>query len=425
MNFNESFDYARPVTRPEGVETTRIAEAKNRPRRRGRVLGFAVLLALTAALATGGWRHYSQQQDAAATAAQRRDFAPRLRVATVAPSDPDLVVSLPATTSAFATANIFARATGYIDKRNVDIGDRVKAGQLLASIVAPELDHQIAQAQATLNQLQAAQQQAQANAQLARVTWGRDSKLVKDGWVTAQQGDTDVQTLKAQEAAVNVAQANVAAQNAQLLVLNQQKTYQGVVAPFDGVVTQRNVDVGTLVQADATSGTFMFTIMQSNVIRTQVYVPQDAAFGVKPGVEAVVRVPEIPGRTFSGKVTRIADALAPGTRTLLTEVDIPNPDGALTPGIYSTVELHIPRATPSLRVPAEAIIFNRDGVQVAVVEDGIAHLRKVAIARDLGTQVEVRDGVNVGDQVILSPPVDLADGGKVDVASSPAVASAK
>ena len=425
MNFNESFDHARPVAGPERGGATPIVEAKSRPGRRGRAVGFAVLLALVAGLATGGWRHYSQQQDAAAAAEQRRDFAPRLRVATVGSSDPDLVVSLPATTSAFATANVFARATGYIDKRNVDIGDRVKAGQLLASIVAPELDHQITQAQATLNQLQAALQQAQANAQLARVTWGRDSKLVKDGWVTAQQGDTDVQTLKAQEAAVNVAQANMAAQNAQLEVLNQQKAYQGVVAPFDGVVTQRNVDVGTLVQADATSGTFMFTLMQSNVIRTQVYVPQDAAFGVKPGVEAVVRVPEIPGRNFSGKVTRIADALAPGTRTLLTEVDIPNPDGVLTPGIYCTVELHIPRATPSLRVPAEAIIFNRDGVQVAVAENGIARLRKIAIVRDLGTQVEVRDGVNPGDQVILSPPVDLADGGKVDVASSPAVAPAK
>ena len=193
-------------------------------------------------------------------------------------------------------------------------------------------------------------------------------------------------------------------------MLNQQKAYQSVVAPFDGVITQRNIDVGGLVQADAASGTFMFTIMQSNVIRTQVYVPQDQAFGLGPGVEAVVRVPEIPDRTFPGKVTRIADALQPGTRTLLTEIDIPNPDGALTPGIYCTVELHIPRKTPSLLVPAEAIIFNRDGLQVAVVEDGVARIRKISVARDLGTEVEVRDGVKEGDQVILNPPVDLVDG---------------
>jgi RND family efflux transporter MFP subunit len=238
--------------------------------------------------------------------------------------------------------------------------------------------------------------------------------------VTAQQGTVDVQTLKAQEAAVGVAQANAVAQEAQLLVLNQQKAYQRVVAPFDGVITQRNVDVGSLVQADAVSSTFMFTIMQSNVIRTQVYVPQDQAFGLGPGIDAVVRVPEIPDRTFPGKVTRIADALAPGTRTLLTEIDIPNPDGVLTPGTYCTIELHIPRKTPSLLVPADAIIFNSGGLQVAVVEDGVAYIRKISVARDLGTEVEVRDGVKAGDQVILNPPVDLVEGRKVQARSAAA-----
>ena len=233
-----------------------------------------------------------------------------------------MVATLPATTSAFSTANIFARASGYIDTRKVDIGDRVKEGQLLVQIVAPELDHQIAQAQATLAQLNAAVTQAQANYDLARVTWQRDSPLVSQGWVTLQQGTIDQQTLKAQESAVGVAKANVEAQKAQLQVLNQQKAYQRVVAPFDGVITQRNIDVGSLVQADAASGTFLFTIMQSNVIRAQVFVPQDQAFELRPGVEAVVRVPEIPDRTFPGKVTRIADALQPGTRTLLTEIDI-------------------------------------------------------------------------------------------------------
>ena len=212
-----------------------------------------------------------------ATAEQSRDFVPQVRVATVQPSDGTEIVSLPATTSAFSAANIFARASGYIDKRDVDIGDQVKAGQLLAEIVAPELDHQIAQAEATLGQLKAALQQAQANRELAKVTWDRDSPLVKQGWLTAQQGTIDVQTLKAQEAAVAVAQANVVAEEAQLQVLHQQKLYQRVVAPFDGVITQRNIDIGSLVQADATSGTFMFTIMQGNVIRTQVFVPQDEA----------------------------------------------------------------------------------------------------------------------------------------------------
>jgi RND family efflux transporter MFP subunit len=173
------------------------------------------------------------------------------------------------------------------------------------------------------------------------------------------------------------------------------------------------------VQGNATSGTFMFEIMQEDIIRVWVYVPQDAAFGVGPGIDAVVRVPEIPDREFSGTVTRIADALQPGTRTLLTEIDIPNPDGALTPGIYCTAELHIPRKSPGLSVPADAIIFNRDGMQVAVAGNGTVEIRKIRVKRDLGTRVEVDTGVKAGDQVILNPPVNLVDGSKVQVAPRP------
>jgi RND family efflux transporter MFP subunit len=258
--------------------------------------------------------------------------------------------------------------------------------------------------------------QAQANADLDQTTWDRDQPLVKEGWDTKQQGTIDEQTLKAGQAAVGVAEANVKAQQQQLRVLHQQESYQQVVAPFDGVITQRNIDVGSLVQADATSGTFMFSIMRSNIIRTQVFVPQDEAFGLSPGVKATLQVPEIPDRTFPGTVTRIADALQPGTRTLLTEIDIPNPEGILTPGMYCTVELKIPRKTPSFSVSADAIIFNGDGLQVAVVENGIARLRKISVARDLGKEVEVRDGVRQGDLVVLNPPVGLTDGSKVKIA---------
>jgi RND family efflux transporter MFP subunit len=186
-----------------------------------------------------------------------------------------------------------------------------------------------------------------------------------------------------------------------------------VVAPFDGVITQRNVDVGSLVQGNATSGTFMFEIMQENVIRVFAYVPQEVAFGMAPAIDAIVRVAELPDREFPGTVTRIADALQPGTRTLLTEIDLPNPDGALTPGIYCTIEFHIPRKTAALSVPADAIIFNRNGMQVAVVSNGKAEIHKVSVKRDFGTRVEVDSGVKAGDQVILNPPVNLVDGGKV------------
>lgn len=379
------------------------------------LLGVGVVAVVASTLTLGAFKLYGREQEALATAEQHRNFVPKVLAATVKPAGDELVVTLPATTSAFAAANIFARASGYIATRLVDIGDQVKAGQLLATIVAPELDHQISQATATLEQLQAALRQARANRKLASVTWRRDQPLVHEGWMPQQTGTVDVQTLRANKAAVDVAEANVVAQQAQLQVLQQEKAYQSVVAPFDGVITQRNIDIGNLVQADAVNSTFMFTILQSNVIRTQVFVPQDAAVGVKPGVDAVIHVPELPDRTFPGKVTRIADALQPGTRTLLVEIDIANPDGALQPGIYCTVELHIPRKTASLTIPSTAIIFNQDGVQVAVVEDGVVHLRKVSITRDRGTEVDVQDGVKAGDRVILNPPVELSDGDRVEI----------
>jgi len=385
---------------------------KRRRRYRGALLGGGTLLLLVGGLGIGGWRHYQAELAVIATAQQSRTLVPDVRVASVRAADSQITISLPATTLAFEAANVFARTSGYIEKRYVDIGDRVKAGALLADITAPELDHQIAQAKATLTQNQATLQQTQASRDLADVTNGRDSKLVKQGWLTLQQGDNDRLTLAAQQAAVRVAQSNIAAQEAQIRILEQEKAYQRVVAPFDGVITQRNIDNGSLVQSGST---FMFTLMHPDVIRTQVYVPQDEAFGLGPGVDAVVRVPEIPSRTFPGKVTRIASALQPGSRTLLTEIDVPNPDGALSPGIYCTIELFIPRKTPSMIIPSDAVVFDRDGLHVAVVENGSAHLKKIAIVRDFGTEVEVRDGVKPGDQVILNPMVNLVEGSKVAV----------
>jgi RND family efflux transporter MFP subunit len=388
---------------------------KQRRRRRwgGRLVSLGGVLALVGGLSFGARGNYSQHEQVMATAKQESDFVPSVRVATVPPSPGTMSVTLPSTTAAFAAANVYARATGYIARRNVDIGDRVKAGDLLAELAVPELDDQISQNESTLTQLKASLQQAEANVRLAHVTWDRDRPLVKEGWATQQQGTVDVQTVKADEAAVAAAQQNVAAQENLLKQLRQNRDYALVVAPFDGVITQRNVDVGSLVQGNATSGTFMFEIMQKDVIRVWVYVPQDAAFGVAPGVDAVVRVPELPDREFLGKVTRIADAQQSGTRTLLTEVDLPNSDGALRSGVYCSVELKIPRRTPSLVVPAEAIIFNRNGLQVAIVDHGKAAIRKVRVTRDMGTQVEVDAGVKPGDRVILNPPVNLREGGHV------------
>jgi RND family efflux transporter MFP subunit len=393
----------------------RSSSPRSRARRRwgGRVLATAAFLLLTTGISLGALRHHAQQRQALATADAVRQLAPAVLVAPVEASAAVIPVTLPGTTAAFAAANIYARATGYISRRNVDIGDHVKQGELLAALAVPELDEQISQNEATLEQLKAAVQQVQANATLGQATWGRDKPLLRDGWVTGHQGDIDLQTVKADQAAVSVAQANVAAQERLLRVLRQNRSYALVVAPFDGVITQRNVDVGALVQGNANTGTFMFEIMQKDVIRVWVYVPQDAAFGVAPGVDAIVRVPELPDREFQGKVTRIADALQSGTRTLLTEIDIPNPDGALPPGIYCSVELKVPRKTPSVVLPAEAIMFTRSGLQVAVVKDGKAEIRNVRVTRDLGTQVQVDAGVSAGERVILNPPVTLSDGARV------------
>jgi RND family efflux transporter MFP subunit len=408
---NENVEH-RPDPETDRVVALPDPAGKRRRRYGGALLGGAGLLLLLGGLGLGGWRHHQAELEVAATAQRHRTFVPEVRVAAVRASDSKMTVSLPATTTAFEAANIFARTSGYIEKRYVDIGDRVKAGALLADITAPELDHQITQAKATLAQNQATLQQTQASHELAQVTNARDSRLVKQGWLTLQQGDNDRLTLQAQQAAVAVAQSNIEAQQAQIRILEQEKAYQRVVAPFDGVITQRNIDNGSLV----TSGsTFMFTLMHPDVIRTLVFIPQDEAFGVGPGVDAMVRVPEIPNRTFPGKVARIASALQPGSRTLLTEIDVPNPDGALSPGIYCTVELYIPRKTPSMIVPADAVVFDQNGLHVGVVENGTVHMQKITIARDFGTEVEVHEGVRPGDQVVLNPMVNLAEGNKVTI----------
>ncbi len=388
-----------------------------------RIIGLAVLLLLAGALALGVWRHYQEQKQVAAFAEQQADFVPRVRVEKVTQRLGRVDVSLPGTTLAFEAANIYARASGYVSKRFVDIGDHVKAGQLLAEITAPEVEDQIAQYQNSVQQAEATHNQNQAQRNLAQVTWGRDSQLVKQGWVTLEQGDTDRYNFQAQQHATNAAQHSAAALQAQLEYYHQQKLYQRVVAPFDGVITQRDIDVGSLITADATSGTAMFSLVQSDVIRVWVYVPQDHAFGVRPGIDAIVRVPSMPNLTFHGKVTRIADALQPGTRTLLTEIDIPNPDGALQPGVYCTVELEDPapiagadrsrpRRSSSIRTACRSR-WSKTASRICT------RSRSPPITAPRSRSIR---GVKDGDRVILQPPVNLEDGDKVQVLPEPPVA---
>ncbi|WP_374306097.1 efflux RND transporter periplasmic adaptor subunit [Methylocella sp.] len=390
---------------------------EKRRRRLARVLGLAALLAAAGLVAFGVTAKGKRGADAKAVMEARRSFTPTVRVVTAKESDAPRVVQLTGNIAAFESATIYARATGYIGERRVDIGSRVKKGDVLAVIAAPDLDQQLAQATATLQQQRAAVMQAKANADLGRITDQRTSQLVAKGWSSAQQGDTDRLTLEGRVAALAVAEANVAAQEAAVSRLQRLADYERVVAPFDGVVTGRLIDVGSLVTADAASGTSLFTIARDDVLRVQVFVPQSASVGIADGDIADVSVAERPGRVFKGKVSRNAEALAPGTRTLLTEVDIENKDGALSPGMYSIVKLKARRPAPVFVVPSQAVIFDRGGMQVAVVkDDGALEMRKIGVALDNGATLDVEQGLKAGDRIVISPPANVANGMKVEVA---------
>ncbi|HLY55103.1 MAG TPA: efflux RND transporter periplasmic adaptor subunit, partial [Stellaceae bacterium] len=315
----------------------------------------------------------------------------------------------------YTAATIFARATGYVARRDVDFGSQVKQGQVLAVIAAPDLDQQLAQAKAQVAQTEASLGQAQAQATLQGATNDRTKVLVSEGWQTRQQGDTDALTLRADLAAVKVAQANLEAQKANLSRLEQLTGFEQVTAPFDGTITNRQIDVGNLVSADSNSGTPMFAIERSDVLRVQIYVPQDAVFTLGDGTQAEVTVPEMPGRIFTGKVSRTAAALATDSRTQLTQVDVVNPDGVLRSGLYCLVNFTLPRSVPAITVPSQAVIFNKSGLTVAVVVDGKVQLRPIDLAQDDGATVEVKTGLKDGDQVVLSPPVNITDGMAVTV----------
>jgi len=310
----------------------------------------------------------------------------------------------------------------------------VHKGDLLLRIAAPDLDQQLEQAQAQLGQTQAAilqaqaqVQSAQANTKLANVTNYRESTLAKQGWETRQNADNasanfSVQTagIANAQAGVAVAVANLEAQQATVDRLQALIAFERVQAPFDGVITARNVEAGDLLTQDNASGTPLFNIARDDVLRIAVYVPQSGAIGIHDGVEAQVAVPEMPGRVFTARVARDAVALQAASRSMLTEVDVANPDGAIRPGLFVNVTFSIPRPAPAVVVPDTALVFNADGLRVVTVEpDSTIRFRKVTIYRDFGTMAELRNGLQGGETLVLSPPADLADGSKVQVAKPP------
>jgi HlyD family secretion protein len=388
------------------------------------------VIVIVAMICWGAYAHWRQNEAAAQTQQETANFVPTVRVAVAKAEIDPIEVTLPGQTEPFETANILARATGYVSERKVDIGSRVKKGDLLVHIVAPDLDQQLSQAEAQLGQVRAAKAeaeaqvtQAQANLDLQKSNLQRADTLTKQGFETVRNQQTQQTTVQSDEAAlvtsqagVKVAEANVRAQQATVDRLRALAAFENVVAPFDGVISVRNVEVGDLVNADPTGGTPLFTVDHDEVLRILVRIPQYSAEGIRDGLDADVTVPGIPGKTFSGKVARNSRALLYASRTLSAEVDLANPNGELRPGLFANVTFKIPRAHPNVSISSDALMFDQHGMRVAVVENNEAKMHKINIYRDLGATVEVDEGLKGGEAVVISPPVDLTDGAKVKVA---------
>ncbi|MGC2661397.1 MAG: efflux RND transporter periplasmic adaptor subunit [Bryobacteraceae bacterium] len=418
--------------RDGSVETVHTSAPRDRKSRiRTQVAGLLLLTAIVVALVTG---ILPRLQRRTALAADARGLAnDRLPVhvveAKAAAARTD--VTLPGSMQAIEEAPIYARVSGYITHRYVDIGDKVKEGQVLADIDAPELDQQLIQAKASaahsvslLGQARASLIQAQAKMTLAKATLDRWITLAQRGVVSHQEKDqrqsdydsaaAEVEALKS---SVGAAEADVAAQNANVHRLQDLTSFKHVSAPFNGVITARNVDVGNLIEDGSDDSTHeLFHIAKFDTLRIMVNVPQPDAPLIHDGGPAFVHVSEFRGREFPGKIARTADSLDPSSRTLLTEVHIPNQQGTLLPGMFSSVRFPVQQTAPAVVIPADALIVDARGTEVATVDgSSVVHLVHVGLGRDFGATVEVLNGLQPGQRLVLNPPDTLSDGTKVDI----------
>jgi RND family efflux transporter MFP subunit len=317
------------------------------------------------------------------------------------PATDELV--LPAQLQPYVESAIYARTNGYLLRWTKDIGSHVNKGDLLAEIDTPEIDQELSQAKAS-------RQQIEAQLQLAKSTADRWTNLRKTDSVSQQEADQQV-------SAYAQAQANLAAANANVRRLEQLESFKRVYAPFSGVITRRNTDVGALISAGSnTQGKELFDVAQFDPLRVYVNVPQINSPSIRRGMPAYIDLREFPGQKFTGKIVRTADAIDPGTRTLLTEVDVPNKDGRLLPGSYAQVHFAVPVQTSRISVPVNALLFRSEGPRVAVVgNDSKIHLKPVTIGRDFGTKVEILDGLQATDQIVVNPADSLEEGQQVNI----------
>jgi RND family efflux transporter MFP subunit len=354
------------------------------------------------AVAWGIWSRNSAE--AALVKVTDDEALPTVSVITAAAGPADEALVLPGTVQAEYETPIYARTNGYVKHWYTDIGTRVKAGTLLAEIDSPEVDQQLRQARADLAT-------ANANNLIAQQTAKRVHALLPTQLVSAEQDDQATSDAAAKAALVAAAEANVER-------LTQLVGFERVVAPYDGVVTARETDVGNLINAGSGSGPELFRVADTSKLRIYVQVPQSYAALVKPGVTAVLQFPEYPGRTFPANFTRSADAINPSARTLLVELEADNASGELFPGGYTDVHFTVPVAQRGVNIPANTLLFRAEGVRVAsLASNGLVTLHTVTLGRDFGPTVEVTTGLAPGEKIILNPPASLADGERVRVQS--------
>jgi RND family efflux transporter MFP subunit len=373
------------------------------------VIGAAALIAACAVVAGGLATRHSQAEQLKQSAAERSIPTVSLVEQKDVPGAP---LDLPARIDAWSRAPIYARVSGYLKNWNVDIGARVKAGQVLAVIDTPDLDQDLAAAKANLTV-------ARANLALAESTAKRWESLVGQNAVSKQDADTKQGDYLSKRATVQALQASVDREEAL-------KRYTRLSAPFDGVVTERNVDVGALVNVGGAAGSQLFVVSDLHRLRVYVNVPQRQVALIKPGSVATVSVPEHPDKTYEAKVTAQAQAINTGSGAMQVQLVVDNPSGELLPGAFANVRFDLPLDTAAVTVPPGALIVGKNGVQIATLDaSNRAHIRKVSIARDLGNVVQLAGGVSRADRIIDSPPDGLAEGDTVRVAQAPAPAGRK
>ena len=346
---------------------------------------------------------------------QGMDKPPVVDAVKVESATSDVPLALPGQCQAFITATVFARVSGYLRTWNFDIGDRVKAGEVLATIETPELDEQIKVAQAKLDSLLADVKLAQASVDFARISNQRFKAAAPEGAVSQQEADQKKSELDVSLARLESAKAQVALGEADVRRLQALAAFKKVLAPFDGVVTQRHTDIGDLVTAGSTTNTSpLFTVCRCDQIRVFVDVPQVARQAIRVGMTADITGREFPGRTFHGKVDRTAGAINPASGTLKVEVLAPNPDGDLLPGMFAQVTFHGQRVNPPIRIQASALMMLSTGPHVAVIcPDNRVQFRSIKIARDLGDVIEVSEGLSGDETIAMNINNEVADGQKV------------